>query len=84
MSIQKIYFITFGNEKYYNSLNQSKIVPLDESKKEITEYALSKIFLKTNKTEDKYASNKINKQIEQAERQKQIVESKKSWYSKFQ
>ena len=65
-------------EQYYNSLNQSKIVPLDEDKKEITESALSKIFLKTNKTEDKYASNKINKQIEQAERQKQIAESKKA------
>ena len=64
-------------EQYYNSLNQSKIVPLDESNKEITEFALSKIFLKTNKTEDKYASNKYNIQIEQAEKQKQFVESNK-------
>jgi hypothetical protein len=33
-------------EQYYNSLNNNKIVPLDENKKQITEYTLSKIFLK--------------------------------------
>jgi hypothetical protein len=64
-------------EQYYNSLNQSKIVPLDKSKKEITDSALSKIFLKVNKTEDKYAFNKMNKEIEKSEKQKQIAESKK-------